>query len=793
MKTAAEVASLSLETEEPAGAEVELDVRGMTCASCQSHVQRSLAAVDGVAAAKVDLLAGSATVRFRGPTADPDALVAAVLDAGYEANTRAPDVDLAGRERERERVLAAEARKGLRGSAVVLVLGVLAMVFSMPLMSHGEHTSADPLLGWAMGVLDPALRRGLPWLYQLDPTALGFGLAALTALAMAFFGGHIYRGGFAAVRHGTANMHTLVALGTGAAFLWSLAAVSAPGWFEDRGIARDVYFEAALMILGFVLLGGALEARAKGRTSADLRALLDLWPKRARVMRDDEEIELAVADVRLGDLVLLRPGERLPVDGEVVEGSSAVDESMLTGESMPVAKAPGDLVFGGTHNARGSLRYRATALGSNGVLARIARVMQAARASTAPMQSLGDRISAVFVPAVVVISLVTFGLWSLLAEEAALGRALFAAVAVLIIACPCAMGLAVPTAVVVAAGRGAREGLLVKGGEALERAARITVVAFDKTGTLTMGRPELSELQLAQNSPVDEHELLGLVASVEARSEHPLAESLLAAAEKKNLVLQPVTDFLSEPGGGVRGVVEGREVLVGQRSYLERAGVECAGLAESAARFAEQGWTAVHASVDGQLAGLLAVRDGLRPEAQEAVAQLRRMGLGTLLLSGDQPAAAKAIARELGIEDARGGLSPVQKLEAIRELQARGERVAMVGDGVNDGPALVAADVGVALGTGSDVALEAADVNLLRADLLGVPRVFVLSRATRRTMVQNLGWAFAFNTLGIPVAAGVLYPSFGLLLSPVIAGAAMALSSVLVVGNSLRLARTPRS
>ena len=775
-----------------AGTEVELDVRGMTCASCQAHVQRSLQAVPGVAEAKVDLVAGSATVRFRGTETDAGALLAAVHDAGYEASERQPDVDVAERERQREQELAGEARHGFIASALVLALGAVAMVASMPLMSHGEHASADPLLGWVMGVLDPALRRGVPWLYQIDPDLLGFGLAALTASAMSFGGRHIYRSGLAAVRHGSANMHTLVALGTGAAFVWSLAAVSAPGWFEARGIARDVYFEAALMILGFVLLGGALEARAKGRTTADLRALLDLSPKRARVLRDGKELDVDVAEVRVGDTVVLRPGERVPVDGEVVDGTSSLDESMLTGESMPVAKAAGDNVFGGTQNARGSLRYRATALGSNGVLARIARVMQAARASTAPMQSLGDRISAVFVPAVVVASLATFGIWWYFAEDAVLGRALFAAVAVLIIACPCAMGLAVPTAVVVAAGRGAREGLLVKGGEALERAASITTVAFDKTGTLTLGRPELSEIRLSNTRPVDEAELLGLVAAVEARSEHPLAEALLDAARQRNLPLADVTEFTAEVGGGVRGRVDGRDVRVGQRSYLERAGIDCADLVDTAAQFAEQGWTAVHAAVDGKLAGLLAVRDHLRPEATEAVAALRRMGLRTLLLSGDQPAAAKAIARELGIEDVRGGLVPEQKLEAIRELQAQGERVAMVGDGINDGPGLVAADIGVALGTGSDVALEAADVNLLRNDLLGVPRVLELSRATRRTMVQNLAWAFAFNTLGIPIAAGALYPSFGLLLSPVIAGAAMAVSSVLVVGNSLRLARAPR-
>jgi Cu+-exporting ATPase len=552
-----------------------------------------------------------------------------------------------------------------------------------------------------------------------------------------------------------------------------------------------VYYEAVILIVALVLVGNTMEARAKRQTSAALRSLADLQPKVARVERGGggagSEREVPVAVVRHGDVVLVRPGERLPVDGEVVSGSSAVDESMLTGEPIPVPKAVGDRVIGGTVNRVGSFRYRATTLGSESVLAQIMKLMREAQGSRAPIQRLADRISGIFVPVVLSLAIATFVAWFILSPEAPLMRAFTAAVAVLIIACPCAMGLAVPTAVMVATGKGAELGVLIKGGEALQRAGDIDTVVLDKTGTVTEGRPAVTEVRMAPGSGLSEERLLSLVASLERVSEHPLAAAIVEHARARSLPLLPAEGFESVTGLGVAARVDGAAVVVGNERLMRERGVDVSPLRDAAASLARRAHTAVFAAVDGELAGLLAVADPVRSTSHAAIERMRRMGLDVVMLTGDARATAEAVAREAGISKVVAGVLPDGKLAEVRRLQGEGRVVAMVGDGINDAPALAQADVGIAIGTGTDVAVEASDVTLMRPDLAGVAAAIGLSRGTMRVMKQNLFWAFAYNVIGIPVAAGVLYPLFGLLLSPILASAAMAFSSVSVVTNSLRL------
>jgi Cu+-exporting ATPase len=773
-----------------APARVTIQVSGMTCAACQARVQRALAAAPGVLDASVNLMTTEASVTYDAAAASPDALVARVRDSGYGASLpRAGGDPLAEQDAERAREL-----RDLRGKAIVaLAAGVLAHLGSMPLMAHHAHLGlggpADPLMRWSMRVLDPPLARAFPWLYALPPRPLAFALLALTTAVMAWAGRHFYVRAWAAFRHHSADMNTLVAVGTGAAYLLSLAATLAPGFFVARGVPPDVYYEAVVLIVALVLVGNLLEARAKRRTSAALRRLVQLQPGRARVVRGGEEADVPVEEVQPGDVVVVRPGERIPVDGEVVSGASAVDESMLTGEPLPVAKGPGDPVVGATVNGTGALRYRATAVGADSVLARIVRLMREAQGSRAPIQKLADRLSGIFVPVVLSIAIATFVVWFVAADGAPAVRALAASVAVLVIACPCAMGLAVPTAVMVATGKGAELGVLVKGGEALERAHAIDTVVLDKTGTVTEGKPAVTDVVLAPAAPLAEERLLALVGAVERASEHPLAAAVAAHAAARGAPALAVHGFESVTGRGARGEVAGRRVLVGSEAFLVEAGVATGPLAAAAAGLAARGRTAVFAAVDGALAAVLGVADPIRPTSREAVARLRRMGLEVVMLTGDSRATAEAVAREAGVERVVAGVLPAGKLAEIERLQGEGRVVAMVGDGINDAPALARADVGVAMGSGTDVAVEASDVTLMRPDLRAVADAIALSRRTMRTMRQNLFWAFAYNVVGIPVAAGALYPALGLLLSPVLASAAMAFSSVSVVTNSLRLRR----
>jgi Cu+-exporting ATPase len=777
---------------------ITIPVSGMTCAACQGRVQRALERTPGVLEASVNLMMSNATVSYDPAVAVPATLVERIRTTGYGAElppATAPDVlraaafaEQEAQDRAREKEFVELRRKAL----VSLAVSVIAMILSMPLMTAnallGMGPQADPFMGWMMRSLSPALAAALPWLYALDPRVITYALLALTVGVMAWAGRHFYSRAWTAFRHRSADMNTLIALGTGAAFLFSIVATVAPGVFLRHGVAPDVYYEAIDIIIALVLVGHTLEARAKRQTSAALRGLIALQPPTARVFRGDAEVDVPTEQVGSDDIVVVRPGERIPVDGELVAGSSAVDESMLTGESLPVAKVRGDRVIGGTINRTGAFRFRATTIGADSVLAQIVKLMRDAQGSRAPIQRLADRISAIFVPVVLSIAVATLVVWLVVADAAPV-RAFAAAVAVLIIACPCAMGLAVPTAVMVATGKGAELGVLIKGGEALERSGSLDTVVLDKTGTVTEGRPVVTDIRLAPGTPWSEMDVLQRTASLERSSEHPLADAIVARADNSAMRLDHADSFEAFAGRGVVGCVCGQEVAVGNAAFMRERGVPIEALSGEAERLATERKTPVFVAFDGLPAALIAIADPIKPGSREAVSALRRMGLDVVMLTGDDRRNAEAIARQAGIDRVLAELLPDAKLEEIRRLQAAGRTVAMVGDGINDAPALAQADIGFAVGTGTDVAIEAADVTLMRGDLRAVVTAIALSRRTMRTMRQNLFWAFIYNVVGIPVAAGVLYPVAGLLLSPILASAAMALSSVSVVTNSLRLRR----
>jgi len=791
-----------------AGHSITLPVDGMSCAGCSAAVRSRLEDLGGVIGANVNLATSKATVEYDPDRVAPPDLVEAIHSAGYVVPDGALEAALAeaAGESTSAPVAAAgegESREERRYRTTLLrfwfsiTSAILVMVLSMPLMDgHGALAKADPM----MAVLRP-LAHGLealvPALATINPTALKIGLFVLTLAVMAVGGGTFYAGAWRSLRHGAANMNTLIALGTGAAFLFSAAATFAPGLFRSAGLPADVYYEAVAWILALVLLGKVFEAKAMGRTSSAIRRLLEMGARTARVVRNGDEIEVPVEEIRVGDRLVVRPGEKIPVDGRVVDGASAVDEAMLTGEPLPVDKGPGDEVVGATMNTTGSFQMEATRVGRDTVLAQIVRLVEEAQGSRAPIQRLADRISAVFVPAVVGVAALTFAAWMIWGPAPAVLYAMVAAVTVLIIACPCALGLATPTAIMVGTGKGAENGILIKGGEALEIAGKLTTVVFDKTGTVTLGEPTVGDILLADPAdgtgtgngaePVEDWKVLRWAAAVEQRSEHPLARAVLAAAEERGVLVPPVDGFDSAPGRGVRGTVDGQDLLVGKEEWLVAHGIDPAPLADAARGAAQDGKTTIWVAAAGRPVGLLTVTDPPKPGAAAALARLRGMGLELVMLSGDRPEAVRAMASSLGVERVIGGVLPGEKSAEIRRLQESGEVVGMVGDGVNDAPALAQADLGIALGTGTDVAIEASDVTLVGDRLDGVAEAIALSRATLRTIHQNFVGAFVYNTLGIPIAAGVLYPAFGLLLSPVIASFAMAMSSVTVVTNSLRL------
>ena len=734
-------------------ARITIPVGGMTCAACQASVQRALSKQPGVLDAAVNLMTESAAVTFDPAVTTPAALVGAIQRTGYEAELPGVAEDAFGEQKARDEGQAREYQALKRKAIVSGIIGAIVMTVSMSAMRAG---------------------------------ALWWGMAVITLFVMTWAGRHFYVRGWRALRRRSPDMNTLIAIGTGAAFLYSATATVAPGLFLRHGLMPDVYYEAVIIIIALILTGNALEARAKRNTAAALRALASLQPKTARLERGADDVDVPVEQVRRGDVVLVRPGERIPVDGEIITGDSAVDESMITGEWMTVAKRAGDRVTGGTINRSGAFRYRATTLGADSVLARIVRVMRDAQASRAPVQALADRISAIFVPTVLAIALMTFVVWMLVAGSASLAHALVASVSVLIIACPCAMGLAVPTAVMVATGRGAQMGVLIKGGEALQRAGEVTLVALDKTGTVTEGRPTVTDVIPATNG-LSADAVLRLAASVESASEHPLAEAIVRHATARGLVVERPAGFEARMGRGARGSVGGQLVAIGNAAFMRELGIDVSPLSAELARVAEDGKTPTVVAVDGALGGLLAIADPIRPTAAETVRALRDRGLQVVLITGDHERTAHAVARAVGIDQVVAGVSPEGKVTEVERLRASGQVVAMVGDGINDAPALASADVGIAIGTGTDIALEAADVALMRGDPRGVIDAIDLSRRTMRIMRQNLFWAFVYNVIGIPIAAGVLYPAFGVLLNPIFASAAMAFSSVSVVTNSLRL------
>ena len=746
------------QTNQASNSTVVLPIIGIHCASCVGRIEKSIAATPGVAGAVVNIATGEASVTFDPSHTDKDIIKQAVADAGnYRVVERSPDADTDP--------LAAERAAEMRTLSRRLIVGLVGAALVMAV-----HWSHGWLLTWGL------------------PPGLGAVVSFWLALPVYLYAGwEFHYGAITNLRKRAADMDTLVSLGTTTAFVYSTLATFAPGLFMQVGGGHpDVYFDAATMIIALVLVGRYLEARAKGKTGAAISALVGLQAKTARVVAGDTELEIPIDNVVAGDVLIIRPGERLPVDGAVVDGTSAVDESMLTGESLPVAKGPGDAVFGGTVNRTGSFRFRAEKVGRDTLLAHIIRVVREAQAAKAPIQRLADRVAGVFVPIVLVVAALTFTVWLIFGPEPALTRALMNAIAVLIIACPCAMGLATPTAILVGTGVGARRGILIKGGPALERAHQLTTVVFDKTGTLTRGEPVVTDVACATD--VSRETLLALAAAVETRSEHPLGDAVVREAKRLSLKLPEVADFAAEPGRGVRATVDGHAVLVGSRAYLAEQGLADWDLPD----FSAGGRTTVFVAIDGRAAGVIGIADPVRVDAREVVSELRAMGLKVHMLTGDRRETALAVAAELGIDSVIAEVLPGDKAAQIVRLREAGEVVAMVGDGINDAPALAAADVGIALAAGTDVAIETADIALVGDSLKGVAESIRLSKRTVRTIKQNLFWAFIYNLIGIPLAAGALYPVFGLLLKPVYAAAAMAASSVSVVTNSLRLGRSAR-
>jgi len=744
-------------------ATTELSIEGMTCASCVGRVERGLAQLPGVIAASVNLATERAQVRHLAGTVSVADLVAAVENAGYTARAAGVSTAAAGDQEEERREAEARALRRSLLLAVVLTLPVFILEMGSHLVPAMHH--------WVMHAV------GLQTSWYLH-----FALATLVLFGP---GLRFFRKGVPALLRGAPDMNSLVSLGTAAAYGYSVVATFAPGVLPPG--TANVYFEAAVVIVTLILLGRTLEARAKGRTSQAIKRLVGLQARTARVQRGDETVEVPLDEVTLGDVVLVRPGEKVPVDGAVVEGASYVDESMITGEPVPVAKAVGAEVVGGTLNTTGAFSFRVTKVGGDTVLAQIIRLVEQAQGSKLPIQALVDRVTMWFVPAVMAAAALTFLVWLVLGPAPALTFALVNAVAVLIIACPCAMGLATPTSIMVGTGRAAELGVLFRKGEALQALRDVSVIALDKTGTLTKGRPELTDLEPADGFQADE--VLALVAAVETRSEHPIAEAIVAAARARGLALATIECFEAVPGFGVSARVAGRTVAVGADRYMTRLGLEVAAFRPTAQRLGEQGRSPLYAAIDGRLAAVIAVADPIKESTPAAIQALHALGLKVAMITGDNAATAAAIARQLGIDEVAAEVLPDGKVAALKRFRAGGAKVAFVGDGINDAPALAEADVGLAIGTGTDVAIEAADVVLMSGDLRGVPNAIALSQATIRNIKQNLFWAFAYNAVLIPVAAGLLYPFNGTLLSPIFAAAAMALSSVFVLGNALRLKR----
>jgi len=744
----------------------EVSISGMTCAACVRRVETALAGVPGVTRAAVSLATESARVEYVPGVLDTEAMRDTVAAAGYEvdAAAEAEGIEETLRRRDEEREL--EARGLLQrfwiGAALGLPVVIIGHAQFIPGLQSIQHSTMRLL--WTLS-------------------------GVLTVPIMVYVGGRFFTGGWSAFRRHDANMDTLVALGTGAAWIYSTVAVAFPGLFPEG--TGHPFYEATAVVITLVVLGQALEARAKGRTSQAVRRLMDLRPLVARVVRGSAEVEIAAAEVQVGEIVVVRPGEKVPVDGRVREGRSAMDESMVTGESIPVDKEPGDEVVGGTINTAGVLHFRAERIGRDMVLSRIVEMVRKAQGAKPPIQRVVDVVASYFVPSVMIISVVSFAAWYTFGPAPVLSYAMVVAVAVLVIACPCALGLATPISIMVAVGKAAEYGILIRNGEALQRARIVDTIVLDKTGTVTEGAPSLTDIVPIGDTTEDE--LVRLAAAAETGSEHPLARAVVEGAAARGIDYPRASGFEALVGKGIRATVDGREVLVGNSAFLSASGVEVAMLDQHESTLAAAGRTPVLVAVAGTPIGALGIADPVKRESAAAIARLQEMGLRVVILTGDHEVTAKAVAREIGVQDVFARVLPDDKADKIKELQSQGHTVAMVGDGINDAPALAQADVGVAIGTGTDVAIEAGDVTLMGGSLEGVVQMLEISEATFRNIRQNLVGAFIYNTLGIPVAAGVFYPLFGILLSPVLAGAAMAFSSVTVVTNANRLRRfTPR-
>ena len=806
---------------------VTLPIDGMSCASCVGRVEEVLSGIDGVAAATVNLASETATAEFNPARTDAAALAAAVEAAGYAVPTSETRLQIAGMDCAScvpgvERALRAvpgvlevsinfatgraqvRATRGLvpRGDLNAAVEAAGFRVVDAAAASatdqpegatwHATRRREQRLLGWqaaaalSLGLL--ALWAGatyIPGLWRPEVFANPVVQLALATPVQFVLGWRFYRGAWTALRRGGADMNTLIAVGTSAAYGSSLVLTLWPSLLADSAALH--HYDTAMIIIGLVLLGRWIEARAKGQASAAIERLMSLRPATALVERNGERVEVPLADVQVGEIVHVSPGAKIPVDGEVLDGASAVDESMITGESVPVEKSAGDTVVGATLNTTGRLRVRTTAVDHESVLAQIIGLVEQAQTTKAPMQRLADRVAGRFVPVVILIALTTLAVWAAVGPDPKAAHALVSLVAVLVVACPCALGLATPLAIMVGTGRGAEHGVLIRSGEALEAAGNIDTVLLDKTGTVTQGEPELVDLLPRHGQPGSE--LLRLAAAAEADSEHPLGRAIVRGAQARGVAIPRATEFHSVTGGGVQAVVEERAVIVGTAELLMQAGVPLGSDEAAATALAAQGRTPLYAAIDGQLAGVLAVADTVRPEAADTVAALRRLGLRVVMLTGDRPETARAVARAVGIDEVRARVRPDDKAAVVRELQAHGAAVVMAGDGINDAPALAQADLGIAMGAGADIAKAAGDITLVRSDLRGVLTAIHLSRRTVRTIKQNLAWAFGYNILLIPIAAGVFFPVLGVQLDPMLAAGAMALESLSVVGNSLRLRR----
>jgi len=736
-----------------------LKLRGMSCAACASTIEDAIRSVPGVEACSVNFGAEQAAVTYDPHQTNLTHIQAAVDDAGYTAQPLSDDPLTAEDDAER-REREAENRQLTRKAVFSLVIGGILVVGSLPMM-----------LGLPIPFIPMWLHN--PW-FQL----------VLTTPVLFWAGNSFFINAWKALKRHSASMDTLVAVGTGTAFLYSLFPTIYPQWFIDQGLNPDVYFEAAAVIIALILLGRLLENRAKGQTSEAIRKLMGLQAKTARVIREGREYDIPIAEVVLGDVILVRPGEKIPVDGQIVEGASTLDEAMVTGESVPVQKTVGDEVIGATLNKTGSFKFHATRVGKDTFLAQIVKLVQQAQGSKAPIQKLADQVTAWFVPAVIAIAILTFIVWYNIMGNVTM--ALITTVGVLIIACPCALGLATPTSIMVGTGKGAENRILIKGADSLELAHNIKTIVLDKTGTITQGKPTVTDY-VTLNGTATELHLLTLAGSLERNSEHPLAEAVAQYAQAQGATLTDAKNFEAVAGSGVQGLVEGRRVQIGTHRWMQELGIATDRLQTQWDQLESLGRTVVWLAVDGQVEALMAIADAVKPSSAAAIATLQRMGLEVVMLTGDNRRTAEAIAREVGITRLFAEVRPDQKSAQIESLQREGKIVAMVGDGINDAPALAQADVGMAIGTGTDVAIAASDITLISGDLHGIVTAIQLSRATMANIRQNLFFAFIYNVAGIPIAAGILYPIFGWLLSPIIAGAAMAFSSVSVVTNALRL------